>query len=47
VEDISVFARWSNAHGSYSIEVPLRSLDGEVLWRRTMDNPFEAHDPLQ
>jgi hypothetical protein len=47
VEDLSVFARWSNAHGSYAVEVQLRSLDGDVLWRRAMDAPFEARDPLQ
>jgi hypothetical protein len=47
VEDLSVFARWSNAHGSYAVEVQLRSLDGEVLWRQPMEAPFEAHDPLQ
>jgi hypothetical protein len=46
-EDLSVFARWSNAHGAYTIEVQLRSLDGDVLWRQEMERPFEAHDPLQ
>jgi hypothetical protein len=47
VEDLSVFARWSNAHGSYAVEVQLRSLDGDVLWRQAMEAPFEARDPLQ
>jgi hypothetical protein len=47
VEDLSVFARWSNAHGSYAVEVQLRSLDGDVLWRQAMGAPFDAHDPLQ
>jgi hypothetical protein len=46
-EDLSVFARWSNAHGAYAVEVQLRSLDGDVLWRQEMESPFETHDPLQ
>jgi hypothetical protein len=46
-EDLSVFARWSNAHGAYAVEVQLRSLDGDVLWRQEMECPFEARDPLQ
>jgi hypothetical protein len=46
-EDVSVFARWSNAHGDYAVEVQLRSLDGDVLWRQRMEHSFEAHDPLQ
>src|SRR4051812_1264703 len=46
-EDLSVFARWSNAHGAYAVEVQLRGLDGDVLWRQQMDSPFEANDPLQ
>lgn len=47
IEDISVFARWTNAHGSYSVELQLRSLDGDILWRQTMEAPFNADDPLQ
>ena len=46
-EDLSVFARWTNAHGSYEVQVQLRSLDGEVLWGVKMEAPFETHDPLQ
>jgi hypothetical protein len=46
-EDFSVFARWTNAHGSYAIEVQLRSLEGDVLSSCKMEAPFEAHDPLQ
>jgi hypothetical protein len=46
-QDLSVFARWSNAHGAYAVEVQLRGLDGDVLWRQQMEAPFEAHDPLQ
>ena len=46
-EDFSVFARWTNAHGSYTVEVQLRNLEGDVLWRQVMEAPFEAHDPLQ
>jgi hypothetical protein len=47
VEDLSIFARWSNAHGSYTVEVQLRSLEGDVLWRQEMERPFEAFDPLR
>jgi len=46
-EQFAVFARWSNAHGSYEVEVQLRSLDGDVLCSVKMEAPFEAHDPLQ
>jgi hypothetical protein len=46
-EDFSVFARWTNAHGSYAIEVQLRNLEGDVLSSCKMETPFEAHDPLQ
>lgn len=46
-EDFSVFARWTNAHGSYAIEVQLKSLEGEVLSSCKMEAPFEVHDPLQ
>lgn len=47
VEDLSAFARWSNAHGAYAVELQLRSLDGDVLWRQQMERPFQTHDPLQ
>jgi hypothetical protein len=46
-DDLSVFARWSNAHGAYEVEVQLRNLEGDVLWRQAMDVPFKADDPLQ
>jgi len=46
-ERLSVFARWSNAHGSYAIEVQLRSLDGDTLSSVKMEAPFTADDPLQ
>lgn len=46
-EDLSVFARWSSARGSYVIEVLLRNLEGDVLWREAMERPFELHDPLR
>ncbi len=45
--DLSVFARWTNAHGGYRVELQLRLLDGEVLWRHSMANVFEVADPLQ
>jgi hypothetical protein len=46
-EDFSVFARWTNAHGSYAVEVQLRTLEGDVLCSCKLESPFEAHDPLQ
>jgi len=46
-EDFSVFARWTNAHGSYAVELQLRNLEGDVLWSWKLEAPFEAHDPLQ
>jgi hypothetical protein len=47
IEDFSIFARWTNAHGSYAIEVQLRSLERDVLSSCKLETPFEAHDPLQ
>jgi hypothetical protein len=47
VEDLSVFARWTNAHGEYAITVQLRNLEGDVLWQQEMERPFETSDPLQ
>jgi hypothetical protein len=47
VQDLSFFARWSNAHGPYRVEVQLRDLEGVVLWRDEMPNPFQAPDPLR
>jgi hypothetical protein len=47
VEDFSVFARWTNAHGAYAIEMHLRNLEGDVLCSCKMEAPFETHDPLQ
>lgn len=44
--DLSVFARWTNAHGRYTVEVQLRDLEGTVLYRNEMPNPFEVADPL-
>src|SRR5262245_5036553 len=46
-EDFSVFARWTNANGSYEIEVQLRNLEGDVLCSCKSEAPFEARDPLQ
>jgi hypothetical protein len=42
----SAFARWTNAHGSYAVEVQLRNLEGDVLCSCALEAPFEAHDPL-
>jgi hypothetical protein len=46
-ERLSVFARWSNAHASYKVEVQLRTQDGDILCAFKMDAPFTAYDPLQ
>jgi hypothetical protein len=47
VQDLAFFARWSNAHGRYRVELQLRDLEGGVLWREEMANPFEVADPLR
>src|SRR5262249_18270565 len=47
VLDLSFFARWTNAHGRYRVELQLRDLEGRVLWREEMDKPFEVADPLR
>jgi hypothetical protein len=46
-QELSVFARWTNSHGVYAVEVQLRNLEGDVLWREEMKRPFETFDPLQ
>src|SRR5262249_5285904 len=43
-EQLAVFARWANAHGSYEVEVQLRSLESEVLCSCKMEKPFRADD---
>jgi hypothetical protein len=47
VQDLSVFARWTNAHGAYQVELQLRSLEGDVLWRQQQARPFETSNPLE
>jgi hypothetical protein len=46
VDDLSIFARWSNAHGQYTIGVQLRTLEGDVVWNTQFENPFDVTDPL-
>jgi hypothetical protein len=46
VEDLSIFARWSNAHGAYEVGVQLRNLEGDVLWAAQCAEPFRTFDPL-
>jgi hypothetical protein len=45
--NLSAFARWTNAHGAYRVELQLRTLDGEVVCSHPMDALFEVTDPLQ
>lgn len=47
VEHFAVFARWTNSHGSYTVEVQLRSVNGEVVWRHIANDPFKMDDPSQ
>jgi hypothetical protein len=42
VQDLAFFARWSNAHGSYRVELQLRDLAGGVLWRDEMADPLQV-----
>jgi hypothetical protein len=39
------YARWTNAHGSYAVELQLRNLDRDLL-RQDMERPLETTDPL-
>src|SRR5437899_2819313 len=38
-EAFAVFARWSNAHGSYAVELQLRNLEGDTLCSCKMSAP--------
>src|SRR5262245_11269724 len=46
VEGLSVFARWTNAHGSYPVELLVRTLEGEVFWRQRMAQPVSGSGPV-
>lgn len=43
---VSVFAQWTSVHGLYQLEFRLQDLEGEVLWRQSIDKPLEVRDPL-
>jgi hypothetical protein len=47
VQELAIFARWTNSHGAYTVEVQLRNLEGDVLWGVRMERLFETLDPLQ
>ncbi len=44
---LGFFARWTSAHGRYLVEVQLRTLDGEVVWREGPPEPWTMADPLR
>ena len=46
VADLSIYVRCTSVQGSYSLEVQLQDLEGNVLWRHQFQPPLEAHDPL-
>jgi hypothetical protein len=47
VERLAMFARWTNAHGTYDLELQLRNLEGDIVWGVKEQEPFQATDPLQ
>ncbi len=47
VVPLSVFARWTNAHGAYAVGLRVRSLEDGVVWQHALPEPFETSDPLQ
>ncbi len=47
VQELAIFARWTNSHGAYTVEVQLRNLEGDVLWEVQAEPRFETFDPLQ
>jgi hypothetical protein len=46
-QELAIFARWTNSHGTYKVEVQLRDLEGNALCRIELTRPFETMDPLQ
>jgi len=45
-EQLAIFARWSSAHGLYELGIELRTLEGEVIWRATLQDPLKVTNPL-
>jgi len=45
--DLAVYCRLTNAHGAYSLELQLRTLEGDVVCRDRLDAPLATSGPLQ
>jgi hypothetical protein len=45
--DLSLFMHWASAHGVYRLELQVRDLEGNVVWRHRFERPYEAADPLR
>jgi hypothetical protein len=43
---LSVFARWTSAHGVYEIEVQVQDLEGHVVCGLRQEKPLECQNPL-
>jgi hypothetical protein len=44
---LSFFAPLTSAHGRYLVEIQLRTLDGETVWREGPPEPWKMDDPLK
>lgn len=44
---MSFFARLTDGHGSYQVEVQLRDEEGKVVWRDGPSKPWVFSDPLR
>jgi hypothetical protein len=47
IQELAIFARWTNSHGAYEVEVQLRNLEGDVSWSVKLNEPFKTAEPLQ
>lgn len=45
--DLAFYAHVTDCHGVQMLQLQLRNLEGDVLSRVIMENPFVAPDPLQ
>jgi hypothetical protein len=44
---IGFYMRCTSGHGSYSVEVQLQNLSGEVIWKEGPPEPWQMPDPLE
>jgi hypothetical protein len=41
-QDVSVYAMWTHARGTYTVALQLQRDDRVVMWQHTREQPFEA-----